>query len=50
MTTLNFEINPRNGKALTCQCTEADAVATILALLGFHGDEIMLDTDDLARV
>jgi hypothetical protein len=46
MTTLNFEIIDKNGKALICQCTEADAVATILALLGLHGDELMLDTDD----
>lgn len=46
MTTLIYEINDFTGKALTCQCTEADAVATILALLGFQGDEIMLDTDD----
>lgn len=46
MAPLNFEITDRKGTALTCQCTEADAVATILALLGLHGDEIMLDTDD----
>lgn len=46
MTTLNFEIIDIKGKALTCQCTEADAVVTILALLGFQGDELMLDTDD----
>jgi hypothetical protein len=43
---LNYEISDLTGKALTCQCTEADAVTTILALLGFHGDELMLDTDD----
>jgi len=46
MMTLKFEITDINDRALTCQCTETDAVATILALLGFHGDEIMLDTDD----
>jgi len=46
MTTLNFEIIDINGNDLSCQCTEADAVATILALLGFQGDELMLDTDD----
>jgi hypothetical protein len=45
-TLLNFEISDINGKALTCQCTEADAVITILALLGLTGDELMLDTDD----
>jgi len=43
---LNFEISDLNGNSLSCQCTEADAVATILALLGFQGDELMLDTDD----
>jgi hypothetical protein len=46
MTTLNFEIIDKNGNLKNCQCPEADAVATILALLGFQGDELMLDTDD----
>jgi hypothetical protein len=46
VTTLNFEISDLNGNSLSCQCTEADAVATILALLSFQGDELMLDTDD----
>ena len=46
MMTLNFEIIDKDDKALTCQCTEADAVTTILALLGLTGDELMLDTDD----
>jgi hypothetical protein len=45
MTKLIFEIIDQNGKALTCQCTEADAATTILALLGLTGDELMLDTD-----